>query len=92
VAHGVLRPNFTLPVSPIGLRYELVRPGTSEVVAYVEFGMSVVVNPTKIVGSYVGVAGETFIDMESEAELIRVSHITVLDMPVGARRPREPRK
>lgn len=92
VAHGVLRPNFTLPVSPIGLRYELVRPGTSEVVAYVEFGLSVVVNPTKIVGSYVGVAGETFIDMESEAELIRVSHITVLDMPVGARRPREPRK
>lgn len=93
LAQGILRPNFTLPVSPLGLRYELVRPGTNQIVAYAEFGAHVQVNPTKIVGSYVGIAGEIFVDQASKKELIRVNHITVLDMPAEeARRSRESRR
>lgn len=92
MATGILRPSFRLPIAPTGLRYELVHPYTHKVVAYAEFGADVNINPTRIVGRYVGISGRYVDDPQLPMRVIRVTHITVLDMPTLQRSPARPRR
>jgi hypothetical protein len=78
-ARGVLRPCFTLPAGPYGLRYKLVDSVTRKAVAYVEFPTELGIDVPARVGKYVGVRGERQTLEDPKVPILRVTRLTVLD-------------
>ncbi|RMF82342.1 MAG: SH3 domain-containing protein [Planctomycetota bacterium] len=85
-ARGVLYPSFEVPAGPYGLRYRLVTPHTNRVTAYVEFDPLLGLNPSRLVGKYVGVTGEPYLEPTKRVQVIRARSTTTLATPDGGGR------
>lgn len=77
-AIGVLRPCFTLPAGPHGLRYQLEDPFTRKPRGYAEFPFEYGVFASSGVNRFVGVMGSTKYDEASKKHIIQVESMTVL--------------
>ena len=85
-ATGILRPSFALPVGPHGLRYRLIKPGTTKVTAYIEIPVEVGVNIKDCVEKYVGVKGAPVRLDDPKVTILRVTQMTVLGRQPEARK------